>query len=736
MYDYLKLERKLKIITKKTNLYLGKILSKEEIEKEVFKAYEYAKRAHEWQYRHSWDPYIIHPIMATINLLALKPDIYTIQACLLHDVIEDTPLTEEDIKKDFWEEVAFLCAWMEKLSKVRYHGEEREVGSLRKMFVAMAQDLRVVFIKLADRLHNMQTLRFHPKKEKREKIALETLNIYCPIADRLWLFNFKNALEEECFKILEPQSYRKIRTELNSMRESIDVFSKNAEEEIKKVLEEGKVRKFELDYRVKSIFSIYKKMKRKWYESPKSLYDLFGIRITVKDITTCYKVLGLIHNYRTPLPNRFKDYIALPKPNGYKSLHTTVIGLLKWYRKQPTEIQIKTFEMKEYAEIGVAAHFEYKERGSKVARDIDWVKELKDMTETLGNQEFMSSIKIDIFKDRIFVFTPKGDSINLPQWSTSVDFAYAIHTDLWDHITIAKVNWKVYPLDKELHNGDIIEIIIDKNKSPNPFRLSFVKTTKAKDKIKNHMKKYDKDQNRDRGKEILNKYLKNASLPMLDKDLLILKNLDGRELSTDERGLLLEQIGNFSLSPSALIRRILRSQNIKTSSKREKPSYNPEKKKEKTSFKDKEIIIGWEKNIPYKLCYCCRRKIPNEIIAHINNKWIITLHKRDCKILDWVNKERLLPAYIEGEEKWPLLVNIDFTFYNKLWILREISDILYSMQISINEISSKKQDFDKNILSFILEIPDYDYLIIERLIERVKISLGENLIDFNIKNLK
>jgi GTP diphosphokinase / guanosine-3',5'-bis(diphosphate) 3'-diphosphatase len=364
-------------------------------------------------------------------LVDLRPDIYTIQACLLHDVIEDTPVTYDDIVRDFWDQVGKLCLGMEKLSKVRYQWEDRNIGSLRKMFIAMAEDLRVIFIKLSDRLHNMRTLKYHPNKEKRERIAMETLNIYAPIADRLSLFNIKNALEEECFKILDYESYKKIRKELIELQESIDIFSADAAKAIKDVLDEEWINIYTIDYRVKSIYSIHKKMQKKWLDSVKGLYDLFGIRIIVNDIETCYRVLWIIHWYWTPLPNRFKDYIALPKPNGYKSIHTTIIWFLKNFRQQPTEIQIKTFEMKEYSEIWVAAHFEYKERGSKIAKDIDWVNELREMTESLWNTELISSINIDVFKDRIFVLTPKWDTINLSHGSTPIDFAYAIHSDLW-----------------------------------------------------------------------------------------------------------------------------------------------------------------------------------------------------------------------------------------------------------------------------------------------------------------
>lgn len=731
---YSKIDKKVEQLIQKVTAYTH-FIHPDIIREDILKAYEFWKKAHEWQKRLSWEPYISHPVEAALILVELKPDIYTVQACLLHDVIEDTPVTYQELLNTFWEQVAHLCAGMEKLAKVKYQWEDRSIGSLRKMFIAMAEDLRVIFIKLSDRLHNMRTLKSHPKKDKRQRIALETLNIYAPIADRLSLFNLKNALEEECFKILDYDNYKKIKNELNLLKESIDTFSKDAVKEIKEALDEWGIDIYSVDYRVKSVYSIYKKIKKKWLENVQSLYDLFGIRIIVQDVESCYKALWIIHSYWTPLPNRFKDYVALPKPNWYKSLHTTIIWLLKNSRKQPTEIQIKTFEMREYSEIGVAAHFEYKERGSKVAKDIDWVKELKEMTENLGNNDLITSINIDVFKDRIFVLTPKWDTINLPQWSTPIDFAYSIHSDLGNHIAFAKVNGKIHPLDKELWNGDVLEIITDKTRKPSPFWLSFVKTNRARDHIKYYLNKDSKDQNRERGKEIMNKYLENAGLSLLDKDLSILKIIDGKENDMEDRFILLEQVGNFGLPPAALVRKIIKATSLpqdwdkKIVKKENGKPYQP------LPPEKVEIIIGWEKNLPYKLCTCCRKKIPSQIVAHINNKWIIKLHKRDCEILKTVNKERLLSAYIIGNEPKHIIAHINFLFQNKIWVFRELSDIIYSMNINIEEINSKKEGDEKIRISLALEIKDYDYLLIERLIERIKINLWEVLIDYKVEKV-
>ncbi len=728
------LERKIEMIIRKVSSYM-KNLNKDYIKTEILKAYNYSKDAHAWQKRLSWEPYILHPVEATLVLLELKPDIYSLQACLLHDVIEDTPKTEEDIKKEFWEEVAFLCEWLAKLSKIRYHWEERNVWSLRKMFIAMAEDLRVIFVKLSDRLHNMRTLKYHPKPEKRAKIALETLNMYSPIADRLWLFTFKNSLDIECFKILDPESYREIRKQLREIETQKNIFLKSARKKIDELLS-WKIENYEIDYRVKSIYSIYRKLKRKWLKHISELFDIFWIRIMVETESDCYKVLWIIHNNWTPLPARFKDYIALPKPNWYKSLHTSVMWIFEWWRKQPTEIQIKTFQMKEYADIWVAAHFEYKEKWSVMAQDVDWVKELKDMVDSLQDSDFVGSLKVDVFKDRIYVFTPKWDYINLPAWSTPIDFAYAVHSDLWDHITLAKVNSFVHPLDKELKNWDVVEVIIDKNKKPNPFSISFVKTLKAKNKIKAYLKKEDKELHRERWKELMNKYLESSGAEKFDKDLTILKNLDGRILNMEERLSLLEQVWNFSLPPSALFKRLVRSSKTEHELQIEKEKRkNKEIKKEpkKETPKKKDLIIWGELWLDYKLCYCCRRKLTKDIVAHINKTWIITIHKRNCKILDSVNKDRLLSAYIDWEKQKALIFNIKLLVKDNLWVLKKISDLIFSMKINIDSINTKKIWNIRTEISLWLRIPYQDYLIIDRIIDRLKLDLEKDLLDYNMK---
>lgn len=733
-YDYSLINKKVDKIIKISTSYLISI-DKKYIEEQIMKAYIFARDAHEWQIRLSWDPYIIHPVEATLILLDLKPDLITIQACLLHDVAEDTEKNLDDIEKEFWIEVKNICAWMEKLSKVRYIWEDRSIWSLRKMFVAMSDDLRVIFVKLSDRLHNMRTLKYHPKKEKVERISLETLNIYAPIADRLWLHKIKNLLDEECFKMLNPKEYRNVKRQLQDSSEAINNFKKNAQIEIDNVLKWTDT-KYTLDFRVKSIYSIYKKMKRKWYEDINDLYDIYWIKILVDDIWDCYKILWIVHNHWTPLPHRFKDYIALPKPNWYESLHTTVVWLLRNYRKLPTEIQIKTYDMDLKANIWVAAHFDYKEKWSRISQDINWVKELKDLTQSLWNNDFIDSLKIDVFKDRIFVLTPKWDTINLPAWSTPIDFAYEIHTDLWNHIILSKVNWQVHPLDKELKNWDVVEVIIDKNKKPNPFSIAYVKTTKAKNCIRAFLKNEDRELHRERGKDIINKLLDKVWLERLDKDLTQLKNLDDRTYSVEERNDILEQVWNFSTNPSAIIKKILKSRNIKVKNERNKGDKEKFLQEHQKEDKSKEIIIWWERWIPYKVWTCCEWKLWPKIVAYINWKWVISIHNRDCETISKYPKERFLSAYYDWDELNNIIFDINLLLINRLWVLKDLSTILFDMNINTLEISSSREWFDKTNLFLKLEILDHDYLIIDRFLDRVKLKLWDNIVSFEIKKIQ
>jgi GTP pyrophosphokinase len=450
-------------------------------------AFEFALKAHGDQKRKSGEPYIQHCLHTAFVLAQIKADLATVMAGLLHDIPEDTEYSLADIEKNFGQEVAGLVEGITKLSKIKYRGVERYRESLRKMFLAMARDLRVILIKFADRLHNLKTLKSLPL-EKRQRIAKETLEIYAPIAGLLGIWGLKWQMEDLCFKQLYPEEYSKLEYiyEVKKKSENNQYIQK-----VKNILS-SKLREaaipFELAGRFKHLYSIYQKIQKKNRKFDE-IYDVFALRVIVPDIADCYKVLGLIHSLWRPNPSRFKDYIAVPKPNGYRSLHTTVFGP----EGKPTEFQIRTKEMDEEAKYGIAAHWYYKMRAkndSGLRTQPAWIKEvLKIQQETENANDFIKQIKFNVFRDRIFVFSPRGDVVDLPEGATPIDFAYTVHTDIGNQAVGALVNDKITPLDQELKNGDLVEIITEKRrKGPNRDWLKFVKTSTAKDKIKQNLK--------------------------------------------------------------------------------------------------------------------------------------------------------------------------------------------------------------------------------------------------------
>lgn len=449
-------------------------------------AYDFALTAHKGQKRKTGEPYIQHSLHTAYTLAQIKADLTTIIAGLLHDVPEDTEYTLAEVKKNFGEEVADLVEGITKLSKIKYRGIERYAESLRKMFIAMAHDLRVVLIKFADRLHNLRTLDALPP-EKRERIARETMEIYAPIAGLLGIWRLKWQMEDLCFKFLFPEEYKKLeyKYEVEKKLERTQYIQKVKNILGKKFKEAGITA--EITGRFKHLFSIYRKTQvkeRKFDE----IYDVFALRIIVDSIADCYKVLGIIHSLWKPKISRFKDYIAVPKPNGYRSIHTTVFGP----EGKATEFQIRTHKMNEEALYGIAAHWYYKQENEKEdsLKHPRWIKEIMDVQRSTKNAvDFVKELKFDVFKNRIFIFTPQGDVYDLPEDATPVDFAYAVHTDLGNKCTGVLINDKISTLDRKLKNGDLVEIIIDKNrKGPSRDWLKFAKTHKAISKIKQFSK--------------------------------------------------------------------------------------------------------------------------------------------------------------------------------------------------------------------------------------------------------
>ncbi|OGI46027.1 hypothetical protein A2121_00400 [Candidatus Nomurabacteria bacterium GWB1_40_6] len=454
----------------------------------ITKAYELASRAHEGQKRLSGEPYFVHVFETAKTLAKLGMDAQTIAAGLLHDTLEDTPITEEEIKKEFGEDILFLIKGVTKLGSLKYRGHDRHVESLRKFFIAMANDLRVVIIKFADRLHNLRTLEYAPE-EKRHRIAVESIEVYAPLANRLGMGKLKGDLEDAAFPFAFPKEYMQIEEIIKEKKGLYEKYLTEVSEKLKSELRKNKIKVVEINYRIKHKYSLYKKL-LKYNMDIDKIYDVVALRVVVDTVEECYRVLGLVHSLWNPLPGRIKDYIALPKPNGYRSIHTTIFTGLGGI----AEIQIRTEEMHAEAAYGIAAHFAYKEQGEKKVRDdkdkFKWIEELKELKYSPDDpKNFFNHLKMDFFNDRIFIFTPQGDVIDMPEDSTPIDFAYAIHSDIGDHTSGAKINGKMSTIFSKLKNGDIVEIATKKDAHPSSKWLENAKTAIAKKHVKSYLEK-------------------------------------------------------------------------------------------------------------------------------------------------------------------------------------------------------------------------------------------------------
>lgn len=465
---------------------MGGVSKKEE--ELIAKAYGFAERAHEGQKRMSGDPYFSHPFEIAKILASLGMDAEVVAAGLLHDVLEDTKITEEELEKEFGSEILFLVNGVTSLGTLKYRGHERHVESLRKFFVAMANDLRVVIIKFADRLHNLRTLQYL-REDKRRRIALESIEVYAPLANRLGMGKLKGEIEDAAFPFSFPKEHRMVE---EIIKDKKTLYEKNLSEvrkELEKELNKNKIKIVGIDYRMKHKYSLWKKLLRHDMDIEK-IYDIVALRIIVENVEECYRVLGIVHSLWRPFPGRIKDYIAIPKPNGYRSVHTTIFSGPSGI----AEIQIRTKEMHAEAAYGIAAHFAYKEQGvRKNANDklkFKWIEELKELNFSKDEpNKFLEHLKMDFFSDRIFIFTPEGDIVDLPEDSSPIDFAYAIHSDIGDHIYGAKINGKMSPIFSKLKNRDIVEIIKNKDAHPSGKWLEYAKTTIARKHIKSYIEK-------------------------------------------------------------------------------------------------------------------------------------------------------------------------------------------------------------------------------------------------------
>lgn len=672
-------------------------------------AFEFGLSSHAEQKRFSGEPYFSHPIAVTKILLKLKPDEDTVITALLHDVVEDTPVELKVIEKNFGKQVAKMCQGLKKVGKVHLQGEERQIESLRKMFVAMAADLRVIFIKLADRLHNLQTLEYiRPDKQKR--IARESLQIYAPIAARLGIYEFKAQIEDGAFRFLEPREFARLQQAIKGSAEVRKNLIRSAQQQLQNILSKQKF-KVEISGRIKHFYSIWRKLLIKKCEL-NEIYDLFALRVLTQSIADCYAVLGVIHAVFKPLSNRFKDFIAMPKPNGYQSLHTTVIGLIPG---QPVEVQIRTQEMHVAAEQGAAAHFQYAEKKRSVIPTSDklkWVQNLLEMHEELrDNREFVESLTRDVFEDRIFVLTPRGDVFDLPTKATPVDFAYAVHTEVGHSCVGARVDGKIVALSSELQDGQVVEILTRKNAKPNRFWLGFVKTNAAMNKIKSFFASLDQSENLALGKALLNKKLVRLGAPPLNTNYSILKNYKNQRLTKAERDKLLEKVGRGSVRSSAVVRDLLELKELALPRPRSEVAAALG-----TSVK-KEILVEGVAGIATKLAKCCV-PVPGQPIVAILSRVGARIHRQDCRQIQRVAEDRKLKASFVGEEPPTRLVRVLIGGQNRVGLLRDIASIVAELAINIADLSLRRADKHTVLHELTLEISDLPKL--DRLLGRLE----------------
>ncbi len=668
---------------------------------EIKEAAEYIIKKHEGQYRKSGEPYYIHPIEASKILADLKLDKTTIISGLLHDVVEDTDTTLEEISEKFGDDVALIVNGVTKIGKYKFTSrEEAEAENFRKMLVSMAKDIRVILVKLADRLHNVRTLQYLPE-HKQKRIAKETLDIYAPLAARLGLWKIKSELEDTAFKFYNPEEYKRITTYVAQSKEAQERFLKEeVVPKIKEALEKHGI-KAEIQYRTKHIYSIYEKTIRKNI-SLSDIYDIYGIRILVKDVKDCYLTLGIIHSLWPPVPGRFKDYISLPKSNMYQALHTTVIT----EKGKFVEIQIKTYDMHKIAEEGIAAHWRYK--GGKYLSEKDlksftWLRNILESLKEEKSKEVISSIKHDIASDEIFVFTPKGDLIKLPVGATPVDFAYYIHTQVGHKTAGAKVNGRIVPLDTKLKNGDVVEIITAKVNKPSRDWLNFVVTTKAKTHIRQYLAKQERKRLLKFGEKLLNKFLRK-----IDKNIQSLTEEDKKQLlerfnfkTFDD---FLIAVGEGKISPQKIVR-TLRGEQEKTKTGKTQTS---------SVSKDAVVEVDGLSNILTSIAKCCCPIPGDEIVGIILKGKGISIHSKDCPNIKSIlenEPDRVIVAEWKKENLKPIFpVYIRVISQDKPGLLAEMSAAIASTKTNISSAKIRTRRDGKAVNDFKVNVKDIEHL--------------------------
>lgn len=683
----------------------------------VERAYLFAKEAHAGQFRNSGEAFIVHPLEVACILAELGLDITSIVAGLLHDVVEDTSVTMDEIEAEFGTEVGFLVAGVTKLGKIEYKSkEDRHAENLRKMFLAMARDIRVILIKLADRLHNLRTLEHHPVPKQRE-IAQETLEIFAPVAHRLGIYKIKWELEDLSFRHLEPDKYYELGERIAKKRKEREDYINLVISKLHNKLEEAGI-KGDISGRPKNFYSAYRKM----VEQKKDLseiYDLIAVRVIVETVRECYATLGIVHTMWKPIPGRFKDYIAMPKPNMYQSLHTTLIGPLG----EPFELQIRTVEMHRTAEYGIAAHWRYKEGGRPTdpgfEKKLSWLRQILEWQHELRDaREFMESLKIDLFSDVVFVFTPKGDVLELPSGSIPIDFAYRIHTEIGHCCVGAKVNGRIVPLDYQLKNGDIVEILTSKQSSgPSQDWLSIVKTSQAKNRIKQWYKKEKKEDNILRGRELLEKELRRQGFD--SSSFYKLENKDNlcQRFGFQTEDNLYAGIGTGTISATTVIRKVreeLRKREDLSSILPENDPGSLVKTPEKREQISTGIQVKGVKDLAVHLSHCCNPLPGDRIVGYITRGRGVSVHREDCPniVHHFESESERVVEVSWDEEDVPTTyqVEIEVHAFDRPHLTTDIMNTIADTRTVINAVNARAKKDKMALINLKLEIRDIEHL--------------------------
>lgn len=696
-----------------------KEVSKKADVKLIKRAYEYAYSHHGDQKRHSGEPYIIHPLNVAYIIAGIGLDDEAVCAALLHDVVEDTDSTDEDLRKNFGDDIADLVAGVTKLGNVGFASmEERQVEDYRKMFLAMGKDIRVIIIKLADRLHNMRTLKYL-KRDRQLANAKETMDIYAPLANRLGLYSLKWELEDLSFKYLYPEEYRELVKGINEKREERLKFIEKIMDDIRVQLKKHRI-DAEVTGRAKHLYSIYKKMLRD-NKTLDQIYDLFALRILVNSVKDCYAALGVVHEMYSPMPGRFKDYIAVPKPNMYQSIHTTLLG----ENGTPFEVQIRTWDMHRVAEYGIAAHWAYKEAGYlgkkqsvKVGEDkLAWLRETLEWQKEMQNpEEFLDTLKTELFEDEVYVFTPKGEIKVLPMGATPIDFAYSVHEQIGHHMVGCKINSKMMPIITELKTGDIVEILTsDNSKGPSRDWLKFVKSTSAKNKINGWFKKERKAENIENGKNLIKKEIERIGIPYAD----IFKNKYVEPMLEKYKYKNLDEmyaaVGFGSNTATKVIARVLieyRKDHKEEDIEEKLEQLTTQKNARKPKVPKSGIIVEGIDNCLVKLSKCCNPLPGDEIVGYITKGRGVSVHRKDCvNVKDLLNEgNRMINVkwYEEAKEKYN--VNLQILANDRKGLLVDLLTALNSTSAKLLGVTTKVTKEKIAMIEFNIEIENIDEL--------------------------